>query len=315
MRSGQNHGRQYRGQRDEVSRSSMRFSRSNSNHQQHGRGVRPAPYFESYTFSDRKLKQLLNDFRVPASHNNRSNTSTRLNITLDAFASQWNSNAMKYCSRLPETHAWRTDFFSLQKSDVAGHTVWCNPLWKNIPDVCRWLKRGPHNIHFNMLLLTPLWPNAEWNFELQRMAVKSVVVHREHGLFVRRDGVAMPPPAYDLKVWLISGQSVGQSCGFYKDGRKSTMEHGSAKRNNTTHGYYLSDSMRSPAPQQAGSTRSADLQERRQRRRMEARRGPKETGFQTTPMCSNVKRGASSAFHSGYLPRKYPIQNGFIFSF
>ena len=212
-----------------------------------------------------------------------------------------------YCSRLPESGAWRTNFFSIGKADISGHTVWCNPLWKDIPSVCQWLRRGPHNIRFNMLLLTPLWPDAAWNVDLQRMSVDSRVIKRAHGLFVRRDGVAMPPPSYDLKVWLISGHSVVQHCGFSKQnrGQQSTVERSCA--NQEQKGSYLSDSMRSPAPQPTGSNRSVDLTERRQRRRQNIRRAGKEMGILADPMNSNIKRGESSEFRSGYIPRKYRL--------
>ena len=130
--------------------------------QQHQR-VRPASYTESYTFSnDALIRALYDDEPVNVTKNGKIPVKQCLNFSLDAFASKWNSKGKRYCSLNNENSAWRTNFFSVSKRDVVGDHIWCNLLWADIPRVCQWLKRATHLQEFAMILLTPLWPNAQW---------------------------------------------------------------------------------------------------------------------------------------------------------
>ena len=77
--------------------------------------------------------------------------------------------------------------------------------------------------------------------------------------------------------------------------------------------YYLADSKCSPAPTTTiGSTRSADLQEKRRNRRRGTHRGAKEVGSSSTAPNRNTKHVASSGIHQGDIPIKYPLSRGHI---
>ena len=116
--------------------------------------------------------------------------------TVDGFASTWNAQCKLFVSKSPEQDAWRSDFFSLSASDLAGQYLWLNPVWddETMEKLIRWLAQNP----CSAVVFVPQWSNKPWYQELHRSCRTYTMVYRQFGLFEDSTDRPMPPTNYDF---------------------------------------------------------------------------------------------------------------------
>jgi hypothetical protein len=85
-------------------------------------------------------------------------------ISVDLFASEWNTRLPKFVSWFPQPGAWKTDAFSMNWRDLQGYAF---PPFGLIPNCLSILISDKASV----IMITPYWPSQAWFPSLLQLTV------------------------------------------------------------------------------------------------------------------------------------------------
>ena len=121
--------------------------------------------------------------------------------TVDRFASYRNRQCERYNSLTWDVGTEAVDAFSQRWED--DHN-WCNPPWSLLPRLVNFLTHRPR---VEAVVIAPEWPQAMWFRPLQDLSSTSVLLPRQHEMFVPgHPGLprVLQPPRWDLRAFHVT---------------------------------------------------------------------------------------------------------------